>query len=60
MIFSKTVYILIGIFFRIPAEIVKNANTVTIETVNSTDTINSNNSWQDTQQYGNFVCNNNS
>ncbi|KAJ8923652.1 hypothetical protein NQ315_010232 [Exocentrus adspersus] len=44
----------------IPAEIVKNANTVMIETMNSTDTINSNNSWQDTQQYGNFVCNNNS
>lgn len=49
-----------GLFFRIPAEIVKNANTVTIETMNSTDTINSNNSWQDTQQYGNFMCNNNS
>ncbi|KAJ8983318.1 hypothetical protein NQ317_010857 [Molorchus minor] len=44
----------------IPAEIVKNANTVTIETMNATDTLNSNNSWQDTQQYGNFVCNNNS
>uniref|UniRef100_V5I933 Uncharacterized protein n=1 Tax=Anoplophora glabripennis TaxID=217634 RepID=V5I933_ANOGL len=39
----------------IPAEIVKNANTVTIETMNSTDTINSNNSWQDTQQYDSLM-----
>ncbi|XP_018566654.1 MAP7 domain-containing protein 1 isoform X3 [Anoplophora glabripennis] len=39
----------------IPAEIVKNANTVAIETMNSTDTINSNNSWQDTQQYDSLM-----
>ncbi|CAH1153381.1 unnamed protein product [Phaedon cochleariae] len=44
----------------IPSEIVKNANTVTIETMNSSDSLNSNNSWRGSQQYGNFVCNNNS
>ncbi|XP_063928898.1 MAP7 domain-containing protein 1-like isoform X2 [Zophobas morio] len=30
---------------------VKNANTVSIDTINSTDSINSNNTWQTTQQY---------
>jgi MAP7 domain-containing protein 1 len=43
----------------IPDDTVKNANTVSIDTINSTDSINSNNTWQTTQQYGNFVCDNN-
>ncbi|XP_063928901.1 MAP7 domain-containing protein 1-like isoform X5 [Zophobas morio] len=38
---------------------VKNANTVSIDTINSTDSINSNNTWQTTQQYGNLLCDNN-
>ncbi|XP_056645682.1 calponin homology domain-containing protein DDB_G0272472 isoform X3 [Diorhabda sublineata] len=44
----------------IPNEIVKNANSVTIESMNTNDSINSNNTWRDNQQYGNFMCNNNS
>ncbi|KAG5890110.1 hypothetical protein JTB14_005242 [Gonioctena quinquepunctata] len=40
----------------IPSEIVKNANnTVTIETMNSSDSINSNNSWRDSQQYDSLM-----
>ncbi|CAH1965234.1 unnamed protein product [Acanthoscelides obtectus] len=39
-------------------DIIKNANT--IESMNKTDSINSNSAWRDSQQYGNFVCNNNS
>ncbi|XP_044257517.1 ensconsin-like isoform X5 [Tribolium madens] len=35
----------------IPDDTVKNANTVSIDTINSTDSINSNNTWQTTQQY---------
>nr|XP_015840581.1 PREDICTED: MAP7 domain-containing protein 1 isoform X3 [Tribolium castaneum] len=44
----------------IPDDTVKNANTVSIDTINSTDSINSNNTWQTTQQYGNCLINNNS
>nr|XP_023019724.1 MAP7 domain-containing protein 1-like [Leptinotarsa decemlineata] len=44
----------------IASDIVKNANTVTIDPMNTSDSINSNNPWRDTQQYGNFVINNNS
>lgn len=47
---------------RIQEDPVKNANSVSIETINSsTDSMNSNNLWQTTTQpYGNFVLNNNS
>ncbi|XP_044766143.1 caldesmon-like isoform X9 [Coccinella septempunctata] len=46
----------------IQEDAVKNANSVSIETINnSTDSMNSNNLWQSTTQpYGNFVLNNNS
>ncbi|XP_049817920.1 MAP7 domain-containing protein 1-like isoform X3 [Aethina tumida] len=39
----------------IPDESVKNANNVTIDTINSTDSINSNNSWQATPQYDSLM-----
>ncbi|CAH1256037.1 unnamed protein product [Diabrotica balteata] len=42
----------------IPSDLIKNA--ITIESMDSNDSINSNNTWRDNQQYGNFVCNNNS
>lgn len=35
----------------IPNEIVKNASSVTIESMNTNDSINSNNTWRDNQQY---------
>ncbi|CAH0562334.1 unnamed protein product [Brassicogethes aeneus] len=47
----------------IPDESMKNANNVTLDPLNSSDSLNSNSnsdSWQATQQYGNFICNNNS
>lgn len=44
--------------FSTESEIVKNANNK-IDTINSTDALNSNNSWRESQQCGNFICNNN-
>ncbi|XP_057662259.1 calponin homology domain-containing protein DDB_G0272472 isoform X11 [Diorhabda carinulata] len=39
----------------IPNEIVKNANSVTIESMNTNDSINSNNTWRDNQQYDSLM-----